>query len=153
MLENALKSPYSHLVINHLPIFLPIMGCFLLLFGFLFKNGLVKRLALSLFVFAGIAAFLSMNTGEGAEEIVEGLEKTSGTFIHQHEEHAETFSLVIYLLSAISLLAMWLSWKKNKRSNALSIGLALLAIFAIYLGIKTATSGGEIMHKEIRKIK
>ena len=151
MLENALKSPYSHLVINHLPIFLLIMGCFLLLFGFLFKNGLVKRLALSLFVFAGIAAFLSMNTGEGAEEIVEGLEKTSGTFIHQHEEHAETFSLVTYLF--VSLLAMWLSWKKNKRSNALSIGLALLAIFAIYLGIKTATSGGEIMHKEIRKIK
>jgi uncharacterized membrane protein len=126
MLENALKSPCSHLVTNHLPIFLLIMGCFLLLFGFLFKNGLVKRLALSLFVFAGIAAFFSMNTGEGAEEIVGGLEKTSGTF----------------LLSAISILSIWLSWKKNKRSNALSIGAALMAIFAIYLGVKTATSGG-----------
>lgn len=114
MLENALKSPYSHLVINHLPIFLLIMGCFLLLFGFLFKNGLVKRLALSLFVFTGIAAILSMNTGEGAEEIVEGLEKASGTFIHQHEEHAETFSLVTYLLSAISILSIWLSWKKKQ---------------------------------------
>lgn len=81
------------------------------------------------------------------------LEKASGKFIHQHEEHAETFSLVTYLLSAISLLAMWLSWKKNKRSNALSIGVALMAIFTISLGVKTATSGGEIMHKEIRKIK
>lgn len=153
MLENALKSPYSHLVINHLPIFLPIIGCFLLLCGFLFKNGLVKRLALSLFVFAGIATFLSMNTGEGAEEIVEGLEKTSAKFIHQHEEHAEKFSLVTYLLTAVSIVALYLSWKKNKRSNVLSIGVALLSICAIYLGVQTATSGGEIMHKEIRKIK
>lgn len=117
MLENALKSPYSHLVNSHLPIFLLIMGCFLLLFGFLFENGLVKRLALSLFVFTGIATYISMNTGEGAEEIKEGFEKTNGALSFLQEEHVETFSFVTFLLPFIFLFCGFLGKKISGRMH------------------------------------
>lgn len=71
--------------------------------------------------------------------------------IHEHEEVAETFSLLIYLLGGFSLIALWAQWKQKSFSKIISWGVALFALVVLFYAQHTGTSGGEIQHPEIRK--
>jgi len=98
---------HLHNLINHLPLLFPFAGIIVLLLGVYFKSELLKRVGYFLFVLAAIGAFLSMNTGEEAEEAIEGIyPKVTHHYAHEHEEKAELFALVMYGLGLLSLLAM-----------------------------------------------
>ena len=129
----------------------PFAGILVVLLGVYFKSELLKRVGYFLFVLAALGAFLSMNTGEGAEEAIEDLyPKNTHHWIHEHEEKAELFALLMYGLGLLSLLAMWASWAKNKFQKYLlwAIGASLVAV--LYLGYETGKSGGQVIHKEFR---
>ena len=91
-----------------------------------------------------------MNSGEGAEEIVENIPGVTENLIHEHEEAAELFALLSYVFGAFSLVALWSSWKNKSYNVVLSYLIAVFAILLIFLGKQTGTSGGEIRHTEIR---
>ena len=85
----------------------PFAGILVVLLGVYFKSELLKRVGYFLFVLSALGAFLSMNTGESAEEAIEDLyPKTTHHWIHEHEEKAELFALLMYGLGLLSLLAM-----------------------------------------------
>ena len=147
------NAAHTHLLVNHFPIILPFIGVFIVILGLIFKSDLVQRIGLLLFVLTGIAAFISMNTGGNAEHFLERLDESKEHLMHEHEEVAETFSVIAYILSTISLVAIYLSWKKNKASK-IFVGIAILAAFILlYFSKETGTSGGEITHLEIRNEK
>ena len=139
---------HLHLLVNHFPIFLPVFGFVILVVGILLKSDIVKRVAFGMFIFGGLFAFIAASTGEGAEEIAEGL-KRGENLIHEHEEAAEVFSLVSYILALISIVALWFNYKKHP-FNVLFTYIALLASVAvIYLSYPTGQTGGEITHPEV----
>ena len=107
-----MNAAHVHLTLNHFPLILPLIALILLIFGLLFKNNLVKRLAYGMMIASGIFTFLMMNSGEGAEEIVEEMGKNHD-LIHEHEETAETFSLLSYFSAVFAVVAFWLNWKKK----------------------------------------
>lgn len=147
------NAAHTHLLVNHFPIILPFIGVFILILGLIFKSELVQRIGLLLFILTGIAAFVSMNTGENAEHFLERLDESKEHIMHEHEEAAETFAVMAYILSIISLVAIYLSWTKKKLSKIM-IGIAILAAFILlYFSKETGTSGGEITHLEIRNEK
>jgi hypothetical protein len=115
-----------------------------------FKAEMVKRTAYFLFTIGAVSAAMAMNSGEGAEEIVEEMKQISHELIHEHEEKAESMAILSYLLGIASLVALWASWKGKSFSNLLSYVVAALALVTIFLGKQTGTSGGEIRHTEIR---
>lgn len=145
-----MNQAHVHLAINHLPIILPIAGLLIVIGGLIFRSELVKRMGYFLFIVGAIATFPSMNSGEGAEEIVEHIEGISHDFIHEHEEKAEVFAIFSYILGALSLFGMWASWKVKSFSKILSLAIVLFAGIVMFLGKQTGTSGGEIRHTEIR---
>jgi uncharacterized membrane protein len=145
-----MNSAHFHLVVNHLPIIFPIAGLIVLAIGIGFKASMVKRTAYFLFTIGAVSAAMAMNSGEGAEEIVEELNGVSHKLIHEHEEKAESMAILSYLLGIVSLLALWASWKGKSFSKLLSYVVAVLALVTIFLGKQTGTSGGEIRHTEIR---
>jgi uncharacterized membrane protein len=146
-----MNDAHFHLVINHLPIIVPFIGALVLIIGLLFNQEAVKRVAYLLFILGAIVTFPSMSSGEGAEEIVEHLPNMSHNIIHEHEEKAEFFSILSYLLGAISLVAMWISWKRKKLAK-LTGGLVLaFSIVVLFFARQTGTTGGEISHPEIRE--
>lgn len=147
-----MNSAHFHLVVNHLPIIFPIVALIVLAVGIGYKSELVKRLSYFLFVLSAIAAFVSMNSGESAEEMVEELSGVSHRLIHEHEEKAELMALVSYLHGVVSTVAFWASYKGKTFANLLSYVVALIAVITIYLGKQTGTSGGEIRHTEIRSL-
>ncbi len=145
-----MNDAHFHLVVNHLPIIFPIAGLIVLAVGIGFKAEIVKRTAYFIFCIAAITAAIAMNSGEGAEEIVEHLPGVTEHLIHEHEESAEFFALLSYVFGVFSLFALWSSWKKNSYNTVLSYIIAFFAILLIFIGKQTATSGGEIRHIEIR---
>jgi uncharacterized membrane protein len=146
-----MNDAHFHLVINHLPIIVPIVGAIVLIIGLLFNQEVVKRVAYLLFILGAIATFPTMNSGEGAEEIVEHLPGISHDLIHEHEEKAEFFAILSYLLGVIAIVALWVSWKRKKYATMVSALVLVFSIVVLFFGSQTGTSGGEISHPEIRE--
>jgi uncharacterized membrane protein len=145
-----MNSAHFHLVVNHLPIIFPIAGLIVLSVGMGYRNELVKRISYFLFVISAVTAFISMNSGEAAEEMVEELSGVSHHLIHEHEEKAELMAIMSYLLGVVSSVAFWASFKGKTFSNLLSYAVAVMAVVTVFMGKQTGTSGGEIRHTEIR---
>jgi uncharacterized membrane protein len=138
------------MVVNHFPIIGTIFGLGILIAGVFMKNTVIKNVAYILFVIAAIFAAVSMATGEGAEEIAEKLPSVTDQIIHEHEEMAEKLALVLYALGLISLLGLYLNFKKHTKAAAVSYIALVVAIIGVFFGKQTGTTGGEVRHTEIR---
>jgi uncharacterized membrane protein len=145
-----MNSIHFHLITNHFPIIVPIIALLVMLGGFLFRSAMIKRTALALFVFGAISTFPAMYSGDKAEDLVEKIPGITHDIIEIHEKSAEQFAVWHYGLGLLALLALWSSWKNHKTSQILTILVIIYACVMIYFGNKTATTGGEIRHTEIR---
>ena len=145
-----MNDAHLHLLVNHFPIIGTIFGLGILIVGIITKNYSVKNVAYTLFVIAAIFAFLSMNTGEGAEEIVEDMPNIGHQIIHEHEEIAEKLAIGLYILGIVSILGIYLNFKRHPKAKLLSFLALTIAMSCTVLAVITGTTGGEIRHTEIR---
>lgn len=145
-----MNGAHWHLVVNHLPLIFPIVGVIVMMTGLVSKSEAVKRTAFMIFIIGALAAIAAMNTGEGAEEVVEKIAGISETYLETHEETAETFALLSYILGGLSLLGLWASFKQKSFSNMLNIVTLAFVLVVLYFGKEAGTTGGEIRHTEIR---
>lgn len=145
-----MNDAHFHLVFNHFPIIVPIVGMLILIVGFFVDSDVVKRTAFGVFIFGAIMTFPAMFTGEGAEEVAEKLPGITHDIIHEHEEKAEVFAILSYILGLLSIGALWASLKQKSFANILAIAVLVLGLVGFYLGRQVGTSGGEIRHTEIR---
>lgn len=145
-----MNGAHWHLVVNHLPIIFPIVGVIVMITGLFSKSEAVKRTAFMIFILGALAAIAAMNTGEGAEEVVEKISGVSENFIENHEETAEIFAILSYILGGISLLGLWASFKQKTFSNLISMSTLIFTFVVLFFAKQTGTTGGEIRHSEIR---
>lgn len=149
-----MNDAHTHLLINHFPIIGLIIGTLILLAGILFKSSTVKIVALFVLLLSAGFAIPASSTGEGAEEVVEhmgNMTEETHHLIHEHEEKAELFMPFAWGILGLSLIILFLEWKKKKIAIYFNIVLLLLTLTASYLVRQVGTSGGEIAHPEIRK--
>lgn len=145
-----MNNSHLHLVVNHLPIIFPIVGIIILLIGLFTKSEVTKRNGYTIFILGALASIAAMATGENAEDAIEKLQGVSKDLIHTHEEAAELFAGLSYVLGGFSLLALFSSWKNYSISKFAPYVVGLLAIGTLFFAQKAGTSGGEIRHTEIR---
>jgi len=145
-----MNDAHFHLVVNHLPIIFPVVGVIVMIGGIIFRSEAVKRMAYVIFILTAFATIAAMSSGEGAEEVVENIGGIEESFIESHEESAETFALLAYVLGAISLFGLWASLKRHKFSTIVSMITIAFALLVLYFAKQTGTTGGEIRHTEIR---
>jgi uncharacterized membrane protein len=145
-----MNDAHIHLVVNHFPIIGTILGLGILITGIILKNNSVKNTAYSLFIIAAIFAFISISTGEGAEELVEDMPNIGKEIIHEHEEMAEKLAIVLYLLGIVSIVGLYTNFKNNAKANLVSYLTLIVAAVGVFLAQQTGTTGGEIRHTEIR---
>ena len=146
-----MNDAHWHLVVNHFPIIGTILALGILITGLFLKNNSVKNTAYVLFIVAAIFAVFSMQTGEGAEEMVENFPEIGKAIIHEHEELAEKLALVLYAMGGLSLLALFLNFIKNTKEKLVSFFILGLGVASLFLIQKVGTTGGEIRHTEIRE--
>jgi len=145
-----MNGAHWHLVVNHLPIIFPIVAVIVMVTGLVSKSEAVKRTAFMIFILGALAALAAMSSGEGAEEIVEKISGVTENYIENHEETAETFALLSYILGGISLLGLWASFKQKSFSSIISIATLVFALVVLFFAKQTGTTGCEIRHTEIR---
>ncbi len=145
-----MNDAHLHLLVNHFPILGTLFGLGILIAGMLLKNNSVKNTSYILFVVAAIFAAFSMGTGEGAEELVEDLPNIGKQIIHEHEEMAEKFAILMYVTGFLGLLSLYSSIKNHKLAKTFSLITLVLALLAAILAKSVGTTGGEIRHTEIR---
>jgi uncharacterized membrane protein len=146
-----MNQAHLHLVFNHFPIIIPFIGVLVMVGAYLVKSEILKRTAYALFILGALFTIPAYATGEEAEEIVEHLEGVEHDYIEAHEEAAETFALFSYLLGIVSMLGMWSNWKQKSFAKWIPIATIVVSMMVLYFGKIAGTTGGEIMHKEIRE--
>ena len=138
-----------HLLSNHLPLTIPFIGLIVLLISFFVKSDIVRRTGYFILLLGGLFTIPTFLSGEGAEEIVEHLGK-SHDLIHEHEESAETFAYINYLLALLAAGALWMNWKKIEVEKYLFPVVIGISVLVCIFALSTGESGGEISHsKEI----
>jgi uncharacterized membrane protein len=145
-----MNGAHLHLLVNHFPIVGTVLAIGILIAGLLLKNNSVKNTAYVLFVIGALFGFLSMNTGEGAEEMVKNMPKVGWEIIHKHEELAEKMVLLLNALGVLSLVALYLNYKEATKEKLVSFFILGIGIISLFVIQKAGTSGGEIRHTEIR---
>lgn len=146
-----MNEAHLHMVVNHFPIIGTILAIGILIAGLLSKNRSITNTSYVLFVIGAIFGILSMNTGEGAEELVEEMPGIGWKIIHEHEELAEKMALLLDILGVLSLVGFYFQYKKNAKEKLVSYIILLIGIASLFVIQKVGTSGGEIRHTEIRK--
>jgi uncharacterized membrane protein len=145
-----MNDAHLHMVVNHFPIIGTILAIGILIAGLFTKNNGVKNTSYFLFIIAAIFGALSMGTGEGAEDLVKNLPNVGWEIIHEHEEIAEKLALLLYVLGLLSVVALYLNYKKNAKEKIVSFIILGIALASLVVVQKVGTSGGEIRHTEIR---
>ncbi|MDI5898699.1 hypothetical protein [Flavobacterium yafengii] len=146
-----MNDAHLHMVVNHFPIIGTIFGIGILIAGIFLNNSSIKNTAYILFIIAAIFGALSMGTGEGAEEMVEDFPNIGKAIIHEHEELAEKFALVLYVTGVFALISLVVAVKKFRLAKIFSFITLILALISGIISINVGTSGGEIRHTEIRE--
>jgi uncharacterized membrane protein len=146
-----MNEAHLHMVVNHFPIIGTILAIGILIAGLLSKNRSIINTSYVLFVIGAIFGILSMNTGEGAEELVEDMPGIGWKIIHEHEELAEKMALLLDILGVLSLVGFYFQYKKNAKEKLVSYIILLIGIASLFVIQKVGTSGGEIRHTEIRQ--
>lgn len=145
-----MNDAHLHMVVNHFPIIGTILAIGILTAGLLNKNQSIINTAYVLFIIGAVFGILSMNTGEGAEEMVENMPGIGWKIIHDHEELAEKMALLLNVLGLLSIIALYLNYKKNTKEKIVSLFILAIGIASLFVIQKVGTSGGEIRHTEIR---
>jgi uncharacterized membrane protein len=145
-----MNEAHIHLLVNHFPIILPVVGILILVTGLLSKSEAVKRTAYMIFILGALTTIFAMKSGEGAEDVIKKLDETVKDFIHEHEEAAETFAIVSYVMGLIAIIGLWASFQRKKFSNTIVFITLIFAFVVLFFARETGTTGGEINHPEIR---
>lgn len=145
----VMNEAHLHLTLVHGPVAGILFGVVLLAFALWRRNDLLARVSFVSFIVVGLLATMLYFTGEGAEEIVEGLAGVSHDVIEAHEEAAVWAlwsSLGLGLVSLGGLLGY-------RRRNLPSWLLTTVFVGSLVVGgviAWTANLGGQISHPEIR---
>lgn len=145
-----MNAAHLHLLVNHVPLFL-ILFAALSLAGYLWRhNKDYLFVSIALLVLGGIFAIVAVQTGEGAEEVLQRYPGISRGLIHDHEEAAEFAQLMAIGLAVLSLGLWPIAKAKLALARKLAGGLLILSLIALASLVRVANLGGEIRHLEIR---
>lgn len=145
-----MNDAHIHLIFNHLPIIIPMVGLLVLFANIFVRSEIVQRVAYLILILGALATIPAFFTGEGAEEVVEDMAGITKDIIHEHEETAETFAILSYILGAFSLLGLWANLKRKSFSVWLGYLIFAFGFVVLVFAQQTGTTGGEIRHSEIR---
>lgn len=143
-----------HLLINHFPIIGMIIGTLILLAGIIFQSTVTRRVAFTVLLFAGLSALPTFESGGGAAGIVKqmpGADEASEGLIRDHAEKAKFFMPFAWGIIALSLISLFVEWKKQTIAMYTSILTLIVAVLASYFAKEAGASGGHISHPETHK--
>ena len=163
---------HLHLLVNHLPVEGSIFGALLLIYAMIRNNAELKRTALIVLIFVGIAAFVADATGGGAARIVRKIPGTDRKDISEHAAAADYAKEAAGVTAIIALAGLLFAWRRKDETQIVTssasettveryvrhhkvphtgfvIACLILSLFEVTVIARTAYLGGKIRHPEI----
>jgi hypothetical protein len=139
-------------MINHLPVFAPVLAIPLLLLALWKRDEKAIFIgAVLLMLAAGVGALLSTLTGEEAGEALAGEPGVSMMAMSEHEEYAEKTAIVMEIIALVAVWAGYVRFKSNSPTSTRWILILLAsALISSAMAGGTALEGGKVRHPEIR---
>ena len=140
-----------HLVINHFPVILTVVGAAAALLALIVRKRGAWLYATATLALAGISVVPTYLTGENAEEKIERSWYVSRDVIHEHELAGKWALCVVGAMGIVAAYAWW----RARRSAAPDGGLpgwlrAVVVVMALWGATTlyvTAEHGGDIVHR------
>ena len=145
-----MDATHIHLMSNHVPLLATIFSLLILAWGLWKSETSYQNLAMVGFIVAGVFSIIALQSGEGAEDIVETLAGVSESFIHDHEEAAKTTNWIAIILAFASLGGFAVRRMKPALVKSYLWVLLLGSLISAGMFSYTAYLGGQIRHTEIR---
>jgi hypothetical protein len=142
---------HLHLITSHVPVLGTSFGLGLLLLALLRKSEELKRVALLVFVVAGLVAVPAYLSGDPAAGVLKRL--LPGVVNDATDQHAEIAVLALVgslALGVVSLVGL-IVFRQGRKLPAGFVGfVGLLTLVVCGLLVWTTNLGGQIRHNEIR---
>lgn len=148
-----MNAAHLHLMVNHVSLFAVGFGLLALLWFFFRNSKEMLIAAVFLFALGGASGWITVETGEEAEDIVEqstGESQVVKGLIHEHEEAAEKVNILCTVLAIAGFGLFWGVHTKAGWAKPLKYVVLVLALAAVAGLARTANLGGLISHPEIR---
>ncbi len=140
---------HLHLVTNHIPVIGTAFGILFLLGGMFRKSLELQAAAYLTFILSTFGVIIAYFTGEPAVESVEYIFDVTEQSIDAHASAAKATFFSMLVLSALSLIALFLANKKPSRVGGFAQIVVLVAAVSLGLAAYTSNLGGKIRHTEI----
>ena len=146
-----MSSAHLHLILNHFPVVGTIIIILIVGYGIISKNKEVIKVGLMITVAIAIISIFAFTTGDGAQQMVEGMDDVTESYIDEHEDFALYALIIMEVLGGAALIGL-LAFRNADKYPAwfIAIIVVLLLAAAGTMGW-TANLGGKIHHPEIHK--
>ncbi len=152
-----MDAPYIHLLVNHFPVVLAVVGAIAAVIAFITGHRSTWTFSLGALLLAGLTAYPAVFTGERAEDVMEKVWFVSGEQIESHERAAK---LALWFTIGTGVLALVAIWREHTAYTGgrtvlatprpLRGLVALAAVVSAGLLGRAAWEGGYIVHKAER---
>jgi uncharacterized membrane protein len=141
---------HIHLIINHVPLILAVSALLLLIISLFNHKQEYRNIAFAGFVVAAIFSFISFESGESAEDMVENIAGVTHDVIENHEQAADTARWLILVLGVAGFAGLSYFRDDKKKGYTLFLYISmLLGIIAVGYLVYTGYLGGLIRHTEL----
>ena len=146
-----MDAAYLHILLNHFPIILCVVGTVAALLALAFQKRALWLYAAVSLTLSGALVYPVVFTGERAEDVVEKRWYASKEAIHEHEEAAELAMWVTLAAGAVAAYAWFRAARPRHREDRFPSGLGTLLAIAGLAASGTlgyaAWQSGFIVHK------
>jgi len=143
-----MNAAHYHLIVNHIPLFTTLIGLLILGWGMIKKSQSINNIAFVLLIVGALSSYVALETGEGAEDIVEEQGISNDQTIHDHEEAAELAFWLAAVTGGLSIIGLFASSFGPRVQNSVNVITLIAAIITMGLLSYTAYQGGAIRHTE-----
>lgn len=114
-----MDAAYLHILLNHFPIILSLLGLAAAVASFVWRRRAVWLYAVATLTLAGLTAYPVVLTGHAAEKSMEDMNYVQREAIHDHEEAADLSMWVLLATGAVSAYAWWRALRAAPRDPSL----------------------------------
>jgi uncharacterized membrane protein len=141
---------HVHLLLNHFPIIVTILGLLLIAVAIWRNSDALARVALVFFVGGALSALPTYLTGDSAEHTVRKMPGVTREMIEAHSDAALISAIFVGLLGVFALWSLW----RFRSSVPLPTWVVRVALVASIIGSGlmswTGLLGGQVRHTEVR---
>ena len=140
-----------HLALNHVPVIGTPILVLLLAIGWFRKSNEVIRLVLWSIVALAVVAIAIKFTGDFAAEQSPDQFVDAKEYVSRHEQAGDQATTGVFLLGIAAAVSLFFARKRKTVQNGSILLVLLLGIATCVLYARSAHTGGEISHPELRK--